>query len=287
MSTRRHCATFNLVSSKISPDLDPIQRWCSPNRRRRHSRTRVRVTSTPTLVLPYRLSLPAHPYRKTDPVIPSPSIPAYPSSPPDTPEASHSVSTSPTSSVSPQTPPDAHGSGFGPSGHVRAPRDQPDGARDVFLPGVAAQCRRVDIARLSISRPARFRRPWTLSSDGAPPTGTGTIHAPECESRQLQHWFFHTGFRSPRIPTARWTCHSESFDPRKARIPSSPPDTPEASHSVLTSPTSSVSPQIPPDAHGSGFGPNVVSAKSSPLGVPAIRSFLTATAPAKPKGFPL
>ncbi|KAI0282721.1 hypothetical protein BC826DRAFT_1132822, partial [Russula brevipes] len=103
---------------------------------------------------------------------------------------------------------------------------------------------------------------WTLSSDGAPPTGTGTIHAPECESHQLQHWFFHTGFRSPCIPTARWTCHSESFDPR---IPILAPDTPEASHSVSTSPTSSVSPQTPPDVHGSGFGPNVVSAKLSPL----------------------
>jgi hypothetical protein len=32
--------------------------------------------------------------------------------PPDTPEASHSASTSPASSVSPQTPPDAHGPGF-------------------------------------------------------------------------------------------------------------------------------------------------------------------------------
>ncbi|KAI0278433.1 hypothetical protein BC826DRAFT_982311 [Russula brevipes] len=39
MSTRRHCATFNLV---------------------------VRVTSTLTLVLPYRLSLPVHPHRKMD-----------------------------------------------------------------------------------------------------------------------------------------------------------------------------------------------------------------------------
>ncbi|KAI0279327.1 hypothetical protein BC826DRAFT_1112945 [Russula brevipes] len=62
--------------------------------------------------------------------------------------------------------------------------------------------------------------------------------------------------------------------------PSSLPDTPEASHLVSTSPTSSVSPQTPPDVHGSGFGPNVVSAKLSPLGVPVIRSFLTATAPA-------
>jgi hypothetical protein len=51
---------------RISPALDPIQRWCSPNLRRRHSRTRVRVTSTPTLVPLYRLSLPAHPYRKLD-----------------------------------------------------------------------------------------------------------------------------------------------------------------------------------------------------------------------------
>lgn len=49
---------------------------------------------------------------KEAPVIPSPSIPTYPSSPPDTPETSHSVSTSPASSVSPQTPPDAHGPGF-------------------------------------------------------------------------------------------------------------------------------------------------------------------------------
>ncbi|KAF8496733.1 hypothetical protein F5888DRAFT_361422 [Russula emetica] len=52
------------------------------------------------------------PLSKDAPVIPSPSIPAYPSSPPDTPEVSHSASTSPASSVSPQTPPDAHGPGF-------------------------------------------------------------------------------------------------------------------------------------------------------------------------------
>ncbi|KAI0282484.1 hypothetical protein BGY98DRAFT_954300 [Russula aff. rugulosa BPL654] len=52
------------------------------------------------------------PLSKDAPVIPSPSIRTYPSSPPDTPEASHSASTSPASSVSPQTPPDAHGAGF-------------------------------------------------------------------------------------------------------------------------------------------------------------------------------
>jgi len=61
-------------------------------------------------------SIPAFSYRaplsKDAPVIPSPSVRAYPSSPPDTPEASHSASTSPASSVSPQTPPDAHGPGF-------------------------------------------------------------------------------------------------------------------------------------------------------------------------------
>ena len=44
---------------------------------------------------------------KDEPVIPGPSVRAYPSSPPDTPEASHSASTSPVS-VSPQTLPDAH-----------------------------------------------------------------------------------------------------------------------------------------------------------------------------------
>jgi len=56
---------------------------------------------------------PRVPLPKDAPVIPSPSIPnpTYPS-PPDTPEASHSASTSPASSVSPQTPPDAHGPGF-------------------------------------------------------------------------------------------------------------------------------------------------------------------------------
>jgi hypothetical protein len=48
---------------------------------------------------------------KDAPVIPSPAI-TYPSSPPDTPEASHSASTSPASSVSPQTPSDTHGPGF-------------------------------------------------------------------------------------------------------------------------------------------------------------------------------
>jgi hypothetical protein len=58
------------------------------------------------------LLAPRVPMPKDAPVIPSPSIPAYPTSPPDTPEASHSASTSPASSVSPQTPPDAHGPGF-------------------------------------------------------------------------------------------------------------------------------------------------------------------------------
>jgi len=52
------------------------------------------------------------PLSKDAPVIPSPSMRTYPSSPPDTPEASHSASTSPAPSVSPQTPPDAHGQGF-------------------------------------------------------------------------------------------------------------------------------------------------------------------------------
>jgi hypothetical protein len=55
---------------------------------------------------------PRVPLPKDAPVVPSPSIPTYPSSPPDTPEVSHSASTSPASSVSPQTPPDAHGPGF-------------------------------------------------------------------------------------------------------------------------------------------------------------------------------
>jgi len=58
------------------------------------------------------LLAPRVPMPKDAPVIPSPSIPSYPSSPPDTPGASHSASTSPASSVSPQTPPDAHGPGF-------------------------------------------------------------------------------------------------------------------------------------------------------------------------------
>jgi hypothetical protein len=60
MSTHRHYMTIDLVSSKISPDLDPSDG--TPNRRRRCSCTRVRVTSTPTPILPYRLSLPACPY---------------------------------------------------------------------------------------------------------------------------------------------------------------------------------------------------------------------------------
>src|SRR5216684_8395400 len=52
------------------------------------------------------------PMPKDAPIIPSPTIRTYPSSPPDTPDASHSASTSPASSVSPQTPPDAHGPAF-------------------------------------------------------------------------------------------------------------------------------------------------------------------------------
>src|SRR5258708_29423408 len=52
------------------------------------------------------------PLPKDAPIIPSPTIRTYPSSPPNTPDASHSASTSPASSVSPQTPPDAHGPAF-------------------------------------------------------------------------------------------------------------------------------------------------------------------------------
>jgi hypothetical protein len=52
------------------------------------------------------------PLSKDAPIITSPSIQTYPSSPPNTPEASHLASTSPASSVSPQTLPDAHGQGF-------------------------------------------------------------------------------------------------------------------------------------------------------------------------------
>jgi hypothetical protein len=43
-------------------------------------------------------------------------------------------------------------------------------------------------------------------SDGTPPTGAGTIQSPECESRQLQRRFFHTGFRFPRVPTCVGSC---------------------------------------------------------------------------------
>ena len=43
-------------------------------------------------------------------------------------------------------------------------------------------------------------------SDGTPPTGAGAAHAPECESRQLQHRFFHTGFRFPHVPTCVGSC---------------------------------------------------------------------------------
>jgi hypothetical protein len=74
-----------------------------------HQSTGTNITSTGS-------SIPAFssrgPLSKDAPVIPSPAIRTYPSSPPDTPEASHSASTSPASSVSPQTPPDAHGQGF-------------------------------------------------------------------------------------------------------------------------------------------------------------------------------
>jgi len=61
-------------------------------------------SSIPAFVSPVPLS-------KDAPVIPSPPIRTCPS-PPRYPEASHSASTSPASSVSPQTPPDAHGPAF-------------------------------------------------------------------------------------------------------------------------------------------------------------------------------
>ncbi|KAH9961122.1 hypothetical protein BC827DRAFT_1260608 [Russula dissimulans] len=84
---------------------------------------------------------PRAPLPKDVPVIPSPSIPTYPSSPPDTPEASHSVSTSPASSVSPQTPLDVHGQGFvkvvsADSSPVEAPVI-PHGHGTVIKPGKA------------------------------------------------------------------------------------------------------------------------------------------------------
>src|SRR5258708_11693276 len=52
------------------------------------------------------------PLPKDDPIIPSLTIRTCPSSPPGTPEASHSALTSPVSSVLPQIPPDAHSPAF-------------------------------------------------------------------------------------------------------------------------------------------------------------------------------
>ena len=110
------------------------------------------------------------------PVIPSPPI-TYTSSPPDTPEASHSASTSPASSVSLQTPPDVHGRGL-----------------------------------VEITTIPSFTTHITLPSKDA-----------------------------PVIPSPPIT------------YPSSPPDTPEASHLASTSLASLVSPQTPPDTHGCGL----------------------------------
>src|SRR5229473_4930030 len=52
------------------------------------------------------------PLPKNNPIIPSPTIRTCPSSPPGTPKASHSASTSPTSLVLPQTPPNVHSPAF-------------------------------------------------------------------------------------------------------------------------------------------------------------------------------
>ncbi len=144
-------------------------------------------------------------------------------------------------------------------GHVCVLGDQPDGAKDVLSPGVAAQRRSLDVARFSSSlnvlspgvaaqrrsldatrfsssHPARFRLTRTLSPHGSPSTGAGAVHAPgECNvnsdstSTQLTMSCLPLLKVAPVIP-------SPSIPPA---YPSSPPDTDEASQVASTFPTSS------------------------------------------------
>jgi len=90
--------------------LDLIPLWFSLNKRRRRSyqsASNANLTCTIVSHVLCRVQLP-----KDAPVIRSRTIVTHSSSPPDTPEVSCLASTSPTSSVSPQTPPNAHGSGL-------------------------------------------------------------------------------------------------------------------------------------------------------------------------------
>ena len=92
----------------ISPAQGLIRLWYCHRPHPHLSRT----VRTPIPAAQFPRSPPASPFlRRMPPVIPSPPI-TYPSYPPDTPEASHLASTSLASSVSPQTPPDAHGRGL-------------------------------------------------------------------------------------------------------------------------------------------------------------------------------
>ncbi len=92
------------------------------------------------------------------------------------------------------------------------------------------------------------------------------------------HSSFTTRVSSERCPSPIYTLlhcsrrasesHSHHSNPT-GRIPFSLPDTTKTSHSALTSPASSVSPQTPPDAHGPGLI-KVASAESSSAGAPII-----------------
>jgi len=114
MSTPRHCAIFQARVQLDFAGPGPYPPMVLPQPAPApfsHQSTGNNINSSTGSSIPAFAS--RVPLSKDAPVIPSPAIRTYPSSPLDTPEASHSASTSPASSVSPQTPPDAHGPGFG------------------------------------------------------------------------------------------------------------------------------------------------------------------------------
>jgi hypothetical protein len=211
------------------------------------------VTVSGTSQTPIPLSLP-----KDAPIIPNPPI-TYPSLSLNTPEASHSASTSPALLVSPQTLPNVHLDVSHGQWHFSNPNPSssvPSFTTRVSLPKDAPIIPNPPITypSLPLNTPEASHSASTSPASLVLPQTLPNVHL------DVSHGQWHY-FSNPNPSSSVPSFTTRISLPKDAPIipnppityPSLPLDTPEASHSASTSPASSVLPQTPPNAHGPGL----------------------------------